>query len=199
MSDVAARPEFRFGRTVVSVVTGDLLGQGAEAIVVAANSRGVLGPLATPGLTSLRSLGGSEIERAAMALAPLDLGSAVVTGAAGLEERGIRAVIHAVVHPALGERARVEDVRRAAPALLQAASRGGLRVVAMPLLGVESLAVKADMEAMAVALVNELVGSMRRSMPRVDRLTIVCRFTEQADVVEAALARARERRWIRVP
>ena len=199
MSEVAARPEFRFGRTVVSVVTGDLLGQGAEAIVVAANRRGVLGPLATPGLTTLRSLGGSEIERAAMAFAPLDLGTAVVTGAAGLEERGIRAVIHAVVHPALGERARVEDVRRAAPAVLQAASRHGLRSVAMPLLGVESVAVKPDVEVMATALVDELVGSMRRSMPRVDRLTVVCRFTEQADVVEAALARARERRWIRVP
>jgi O-acetyl-ADP-ribose deacetylase (regulator of RNase III) len=199
VSDVVAKPEFRFGRTVVSVTTGDLLGQGAEAIVVAANRRGVLGPLATPGLTSLRSLGGSEIERAAMALAPLDLGSAVVTGAAGLEERGIRAVIHAVVHPVLGERARIEDVRRVAPALLEAASRNGLHTIAMPLLGVESLAMKSDLEAMATALVDELVGSMRRSMPRVDRLTIVCRFTEQAAVVEAALARARERVWIRVP
>jgi O-acetyl-ADP-ribose deacetylase (regulator of RNase III) len=198
VSDVAAKPEFRFGRTVVAVVVGDLLGQGTEAIVVAANRRGVLGPLATPGLTGLRSLGGSEIEREAMASGPLELGTTVVTGAAGLEELGIRAVIHAVVHPALGERARVEDVRRAAPALLQAASRARLRTVAMPLLGVESLAARPDIEAMVAALVEELVASLRRSMPRVDRLTIVCRFTEQAEIVEAALRRARERRWIRV-
>ena len=116
VNEVDGRPAFRFGRTIVSVAVGDLLGQEAEVIVVAANRRGVLGPLATPGLSGLRSLGGSEIEREAMSLAPLDLGTAIVTGASGLEERGIRAVVHAVVHPALGERARIEDVRRAVPA-----------------------------------------------------------------------------------
>ena len=199
MNEVEASPEFRFGRTVVSVTVGDLLSQDAEAIVVAANRRGVLGPLATPGLSGLRSLGGSEIEREAMSLAPLDLGTAVVTGASGLEERGIRAVIHAVVHPALGERARVEHVRRAVPAALAAGSMSRLRTVAMPLLGVESLAVKTDVDAMVAALVEELVGSLRRSIPKLDRLTIVCRFAEHADSVEAALARARERVWTRVP
>jgi O-acetyl-ADP-ribose deacetylase len=199
MNEVEASPEFRFGRTVVSVTVGDLLGQEAEAIVVAANRRGVLGPLATPGLSGLRTLGGSEIEREAMSLAPLDLGTAVVTGASGLEERGIRAVIHAVVHPALGERARIEDVRRAVPAALAAGSMSRLRTVAMPLLGVESLAAKTDVDAMVAALVEELVGSLRRSIPKLDRLTIVCRFTEHADSVEAALSRARERVWTRVP
>ena len=116
MNEVDDRPAFRFGRTIVSVAVGDLLGQKAEVIVVAANRRGVLGPLATPGLSGLRSLGGSEIEREAMSLAPLELGMAVMTAAPGLEERGIRAVVHAVIHPALGERARIEDVRRAVPA-----------------------------------------------------------------------------------
>lgn len=199
MSEVAAKPEFRFGRTVVSVALGDLLSQDAEAIVVAANRRGVLGPLATPGLTGLRSLGGSEIEREAMAHAPLDLGTAVVTGASGLEERGIKAVVHAVVHPALGERARIEHVRRAVPAILQTASRSKLRTLAMPLLGVESLAAKADVDAMVATLVDELVAGLRRSMPRVDRVTIVCRFSEHASTVESALARARERVWLRLP
>jgi O-acetyl-ADP-ribose deacetylase (regulator of RNase III) len=198
VSEAASRPEFRFSRTVVAVAVGDVLGQGAEAIVVAANRRGVLGPLATPGLSGLRSLGGSEIEREAMALAPFDLGTAVLTGASGLEERGIQGVIHAVVHPALGERARIEDVRRAVPAALHVASGARLRTVAMPLLGVESLAAKADVDAMVVALVEELVGSLRRSVPRVDRVTVVCRFSEQAETVEAALARARERVWTRV-
>jgi O-acetyl-ADP-ribose deacetylase (regulator of RNase III) len=160
-------------------------------IVVAANRRGVLGPLATPGLSGLRSLGGSEIEREAMSLAPLDLGTAVVTGASGLEERGIRAVVHAVVHPALGERARIEDVRRAVPAALTAVSKSPL--------GVESLAAKADVDAMVAAVVDELVGSLRRSIRRLDRLTIVCRFVEHAETVEAALAKARERVWTRVP
>jgi O-acetyl-ADP-ribose deacetylase len=193
------RPGFRFGRTIVSVAVGDLLGQEAELIVVAANRRGVLGPLATPGLSGLRSLGGSDIEREAMSLAPLELGTAVMTGASGLEERGIRAVVHAVIHPALGERARIEDVRRAVPAALTQASQSRLRTLAMPLLGVESLAAKADVDAMVAAVVDELVGSLRRTMPRVDRVTIVCRFAEHADAVEAALAKARERVWTRVP
>ena len=199
VNEVDDRPAFRFGRTIVSVAVGDLLGQEAEVIVVAANRRGVLGPLATPGLSGLRSLGGSEIEREAMSLAPLELGTAVMTGASGLEERGIRAVVHAVIHPALGERARIEDVRRAVPAALTAASQSRLRTVAMPLLGVESLAAKADVDAMVAAVVDELVGSLRRAIPRLDRLTIVCRFDEHADTVEAALAKARERVWTRVP
>ncbi len=199
MSEVEARPVFRFGRTVVQVTTGDILGQDAEAIVVAANRRGVLGPLATPGLTGLRSLGGSAIEREAMASAPLDLGTAVVTGASGLEERGIRAVVHAVVHPALGERGRIEHVRRAVPAAMIAASRHKLRSLAMPLLGVESLAARADVEAMTTALVEEMVGSLRRSIVRLDRVVIVCRFDEQVAVVEQALTRARERVWIPAP
>ena len=49
MNEVEANPEFRFGRTVVAVAVGDFLGQETEAIMVAANRRGVLGPLATPG------------------------------------------------------------------------------------------------------------------------------------------------------
>jgi O-acetyl-ADP-ribose deacetylase (regulator of RNase III) len=193
------RPGYRFGRTIVAVTTGDLLAQDAEAIVIAANRRGVMGALASPGLSGLRSLGGSEIEREAMQLAPLNLGTAIVTGASGLEERGIRAVIHAVVHPALGERARVEHVRRAVPVAMLAASRHRLRSIAMPLLGVEALASRADVETMATALVEELVGSLRRNVPRLDTVIIVCRFTEHEVTVEAALARARERHWTRIP
>jgi O-acetyl-ADP-ribose deacetylase (regulator of RNase III) len=199
VSEIASRSEFRFGRTIVAAVVGDVLGQEAEAIVVAANRRGVLGPLATPGISGLRSLGGSEIERQAMAIAPLDLGTALLTAASGLEERGIRGVIHAVIHPALGERARIEHVRRAVPQVLLVASCNRLRSIAMPLLGVESLAARSDVDAMAAALVDELVATLRRSLPRLDRVTIVCRFSEQADTVEIALARARERVWTRVP
>lgn len=199
MSDDASRPEFRFGRTIVAAAVGDVLGQEAEAIVVAANRRGVLGPLATPGISGLRSLGGSEIERQAMAHAPLDLGTAILTDALGLQERGIRGVIHAVIHPALGERARIEHVRRAVPQVLLVASRNHLRTIALPLLGVESLAAKGEVDAMAATLVEELVAALRRSLPRLDRVTIVCRFDEQADIVESALTRGRERAWTRVP
>lgn len=199
MSESNGRPEFRFGRTVVAVAIGDLLSQDAEGIVFAANRRGVMGSLAIPGLSGLRSLGGSDIEREAMALAPLDLGSAIVTGPGGLAERGARAVIHAVIHPALGERARTEHVRRAVPAALLAASRSQVRSLAMPLLGVESLAARTDIEPMVEAMVLELVGVLRRSVPRLDRVTIVCRFADHAEVATTALTNARARVWTRNP
>lgn len=189
--------EFPFGRTVVTVAVGDLLAQGAEMIVLPANRRGVLGALATPGLSGLRSLGGSEIERAAMALAPLDLGTAVLTGAAGLSERGVAAVIHAAVHPSLGERARPEYVRRAVPAILNIASAAPHYTLALPLLGVESSDSSDDTQAAITTLVNELIAALRRSYPRIDRITITCRFETQALQVRQALWLARERSWTR--
>lgn len=198
VSEVDDRPTFRFGRTLVTATLGDLLSQDVEAVVLAANCRGVLGPLATPGLTSLRTLGGSVIEREAMAQAPLDLGTVVVTGATGLEERGVRGIVHAVVHPALGERARIEHVRRAVPAALVAASNARLRTLALPLLGVESRTTTPDLEALVAVIVDEMVGSLRRAEPRLDRVVMVCRFPEEMETVENALARARERVWIAI-
>ena len=195
MNEARLPVEFPFGRTVVTVAVGDLLAQGAEMIVLPANRRGVLGALATPGLIGLRSLGGSEIEREAMAQAPLDLGTAVITGAAGLSQRGVAAVIHAAVHPALGERARPEYVRRAVPAILNVASAAPHFTLALPLLGVDSAASPDDTQAAIATLVNELIAAMRRSFPRIDRITITCRFASQAVLVRQALQNARERSW----
>lgn len=197
MNESRLPTEFPFGRTLVTVAVGDLLAQGAEMIVLPANRRGVLGPLATPGLNGLRSLGGSEIEREAMARAPLDLGTAVMTGAAGLSELGVAAVIHAVVHPALGERARPEYVRRAIPAILGVASTAPHYTLALPLLGVDSAASADETQAAITTLVNELIAAMRRSYPRIDRITITCRFESQALLVRQALLQARERSWTR--
>lgn len=187
----------RFGRTEVVPVVGDLLGQGTEAVVFPANRRGVMGAISTPGIVGLRSLGGSEIERQAMADAPHELGAAVVTGAPGLEPNGIAWVVHAVVHRALGEPARIEDVRRATAAAVIAADRVRARTLAMPLLGVESAAGRADPEPFVKAIVDELVAALRRSTLRFDRVVIACRFSAHADAVRIALERARERSWVR--
>ncbi len=160
MNEARLPVEFPFGRTVVAVTVGDLLAQGAEMIVLPANRRGVLGALATPGLNGLRSLGGSEIEREAMALAPLDLGTAVLTGAAGLSERGVAAIIHAAVHPSLGERARPEYVRRVVPAILNVASAAPYYTLALPLLGVDAAASPDDTQTGITTLVNELIAAV---------------------------------------
>ncbi|HEU0114184.1 MAG TPA: macro domain-containing protein, partial [Thermomicrobiales bacterium] len=184
-----------FGRTLIVAVAGDVLRQDVEAIVVAANTRGVLGALYAPGLVGLRSLGGSEIEREAMVQAPLDLGAAIVTGAAGLEPRQIAAVIHAVVHQSLGDVARIDHVRRAVGATLIAADRARLRSLAMPLLGAE--ADRLDADAFIAAIVEALVAALRRSTLRLDRIVIACRFDELALVTRTAVRRARERAWPR--
>ncbi len=185
----------RFGRTWVLAVVGDLLEQPVEAIVYPANRRGVMGALPGPGFVGFRSLGGSEIEREAMAHAPLDLGTALVTSAPGLEERGISAVIHAVVHRALGEAPRAEDVRRAIAAIVAAIDRDRLHSVAIPLLGVEGAAVRDEPEPVITAIVDELIGCLRRMPARLDLIVIACRFQDHAALVRTALARARERLW----
>jgi O-acetyl-ADP-ribose deacetylase (regulator of RNase III) len=187
----------RFGRTVVFAVVGDLLDQGAEGVVFPANRRGVMGAVSTPGVVGRRPLGGSAIEREAMTQAPLELGTAIVTGAAGLESRGVRHVVHAVVHRALGEPARVEDVRRAVVATLNACDRARLKTLALPLLGVDSGSGLTDPEPFVDALVEETVAAVRRSSPRLDRITVVCRFQDHVDATVTAFARARERTWIR--
>lgn len=186
----------RFGRTWVVAVVGDLLEQPVEAIVYPANRRGVMGALPGPGFAGFRSLGGSEIEREAMAQAPLDLGTAVVTRAPGLEQRGISAVIHAVVHRALGEAPRAEDVRRAITAIVAVIDRDRLHSVAIPLLGVEGAAVRDQPEPVIAALVDELIGCLRRLPARLDLIVIACRFQDHATLVRAALVRAHERLWV---
>lgn len=185
----------RFGRTLVVPLVGDLLDQGAEGVVFPANRRGVMGAISTPGLIGLRSLGGSEIEREAMAQAPLELGTAVLTKATGLESRNVRQIVHAIVHRALGEPARVEDVRRAVAAALQVAEAARLRTLALPPLGVDPSAVRGDADPFVAALVEELVAALRRSQLRFERITIACRFQDHADAVRAALQTARERSW----
>ena len=199
MQDEPARSEraagVRFGRTLIVVVAGDVLLQDTDGVVVAANTRGVMGSVSAPSAVGLRTLGGSEIEREAMAHAPLDLGTAIVTGAAGLERRNIAAVIHAVVHRSLGDAARIDHVRRAVGAALIAADRARVRTIAMPLLGVE--ADRGDAGAFITTIVDELVAALRRSTLRLDRVVIACRFEEQAAATQAAVLRARERAWPR--
>lgn len=201
MAEQMLHPEpagaIRFGRTMVVAVIGDLLDQGAEGVVFPANRRGVMGAVSSPGLVGLRSLGGSEIEREAMAQAPLELGAAILTGAKGLESRGVRHVVHAVVHRTLGEPARTEDIRRAMAATLLVADGARLKTLAIPLLGVDSGSGLIDPEPFVDALVDETVATVRRSSPRLDRITVTCRFQDHVDATLKAFGRARERAWIR--
>lgn len=196
-NDVYDATGVRFGRTEVLVAVGDLLDQNAEGIVFPANQRGVMGAITTPGLASLRSLGGSEIEREAMIQGPLELGTAIVTNAPGLESRGVIKVIHAVVQRSLGEPVRIEHIRRAASAALIAANQARVRTLAIPLLGVDSSAGRANPGTFVNPLIEETVAALRRSTLRLDRVIIVCRFQDHAKLALEALIQARQRSWTR--
>jgi O-acetyl-ADP-ribose deacetylase (regulator of RNase III) len=194
--DLFQNPDaIRFGRTAVISVVGDILSQEADAVVFPANRRGVMGAISTPGLVGLRSLGGSEIEREAMARAPLELGTAVVTSAPGLESRGVRTVIHAVVHRALGDPARIEDVRRGVASTLVAADGARARVIAMPPLGVDSGVGRTNPGPFFDALVEETVAALRRSTLRLDGVVIACRFSDHAEAIRTRFAQTRDRTW----
>src|SRR4030042_591105 len=95
-----------FGRGDVSVVVGDLTEEGTDAIVNAANSAlahggGVAGAIVRKG--------GAEIQRESLEVAPVPVGSAVVTGAGRLP---CRWVIHAGGPGWGGWRVIVEEVAR---------------------------------------------------------------------------------------
>jgi len=115
-------------RTRVEVVEGDITVQAADAIVNAANNElwmgaGVAG--------AIKTRGGAEIEREAMAKGPIRVGEAVATGAGRL---AARYVIHAAV---MGQDLRTDAalVRDATASALAVAARLGLTSIAFPALG----------------------------------------------------------------
>src|SRR3954469_18203245 len=158
MTDSEPSNEVRFGRAVVRVTAGELIEQPVEAIVYAANSRGVMG--AGPA-GAVRSAGGPEIEREVMAAAPLNLGTVFVTGAGKLDQRGIQAVLHAVVAPHLGDPVEIDDVRRALGAALRAVEIRKFRSIAIPLLGLRAEATNDERQDTVDTIVEELVSHFR--------------------------------------
>jgi O-acetyl-ADP-ribose deacetylase (regulator of RNase III) len=112
----------------IQVVAGDITDQDTAAVVNAANNHlwmggGVAG--------ALKKRGGETIETEAVALGPIEVGSAVITGA------GTLAAIH-VIHAALmGQDLHTDEskVRAATRAALALASRHGIESVSLPALG----------------------------------------------------------------
>jgi O-acetyl-ADP-ribose deacetylase (regulator of RNase III) len=112
----------------LEVREGDIATVEADAVANAANDRlwmgaGVAG--------ALKRAGGEEIEREAMALGPIPLGSAVATTAGKL---AARRVIHGAV---MGQDLRTDGelVRRTTRACLEVADELGCRSLALPAFG----------------------------------------------------------------
>ncbi len=190
-SDQQAGDAVRFGRTVVRAVEGRLVEQAADAIAIAANARGVLG------MGGIRLVAGADVEREAMAAAPLAIGSAILTGPGLLGERGLRGILHCVVSDMLGGNARSDDVRRALLAALRLAEEHRFTSLALPLIGAGRGTTASEDLAMpsAALVVEEIVAHLRRVSSRIERITIMVRTADEAGMVSDVLHLAREQAW----
>lgn len=196
MAEATSTAGVRFGRTILTAVTGDLAAQPVAALVQAANRRGLMGT----GLAgSLRLACGPEVEREAMEQAPLPLGGAIATTAGRLTERGVVLILHAVISNELGGASRPDIIGQAVGAALHLADERRLRSVAMPVIGSGTGPGQVPPATAIATIVAEAVAVIRRSRPRLDRLVFVSRSTEDVATFTDVIALARERLWIRTP
>lgn len=184
--------EVRFGRTLIDVVAGELVDQPVQAIICAANSRGVMG--AGPA-GALRTAAGAEVERELMSQAPIDIGSAAATSPGHLGERGVEILLHASFTPTIGERAAPQAILRAFDAALKIAIEHKLRTLALPLLGVSADDSAIERRGLAEGLVDVLVKRLRQRGTRLERVLFVVRFEDDREMLASVVQRARERLW----
>lgn len=179
----------RFGRARLIASSRPILEHEVSSIVSPANRRGVMG-VGIAG--AIRTAGGIEIEREAMAQAPLGLGTAVATSAGLLEQRGVTIIIHAVVSDALGSPTRADIVRHATIAALRIADANRVKSIAMPPLG--SGVASFDLTgAMVFALmIEEIVAHLRRFTSRLERVVLVCRDDREVREISNIMRAARE-------
>lgn len=177
---------------MLHVAVGELVDQPVQAIVHPASSRGVMG--GGPA-RSVRSAAGEDVEREAMAHAPIDLGAVVLTNSGRLASRGIEIIVHAAIVPTLGDTSDLLDVRRAMVATLRALDERRIRSLALPLIGVSAEAPAAERAATAEALVDDIVAHLRRPGAKLERIVFVTRFDDDLGMLEDVIKRARGRSW----
>lgn len=184
--------EARFGRMRIVTTLGETVDLPVQAVIYPANSRGVMG---TGAISAVRSSAGLDVEREAMSHAPIETGTAIATASGRLADRGIEAIIHAVVAEQLGQRIERSIMRRAIGSALQLADERRLRTVAMPLMGIGADDRLDARTLMIETLVDESVAHARRSTTHIEQLTITARFEDDLPILAKVLAHMRERRW----
>ncbi|HWV23411.1 MAG TPA: macro domain-containing protein [Thermomicrobiales bacterium] len=191
-NNLLQEPGVRFGRTLVIPSAEPIFEHRLDAIATPANRRGVMG-VGVSG--QIRIHGGTEIEREAMALAPLTMGSAVVTSAGKLAEQGTRAIIHAVISDALGTPTREHIIREATMSTLAAADRQRFRSLVLPPLGNGPGIGRYGSDAVLIIMSEEVVAHLRRFTSRLERIVLVCHDAREVRDLEHALIEARRQWW----
>jgi O-acetyl-ADP-ribose deacetylase (regulator of RNase III) len=132
--------EKRVSGKLIRVVAGDITEQGADAIVYYARPDLQLGS----GFgTMIAGRGGGKIQEELDALAPAEIGQAVVTGAGRLE---LMYIIHAV-GPAFQEPDTEDKLARTVKASFEQATSKGVKKLALPQMGVGFYGIPRDVAA----------------------------------------------------
>jgi O-acetyl-ADP-ribose deacetylase (regulator of RNase III) len=113
-----------------TVVQGDIAAQSADALV---NAAGTSLKMGSGVAGALRRAGGPELDEAAVAQGPVDLGAVAVTDAYDLDADY---VVHAAAMPHYGDgQATAESIRDATRNALDAADERGCESLVVPALG----------------------------------------------------------------
>jgi O-acetyl-ADP-ribose deacetylase (regulator of RNase III) len=183
-----------FGRTSLEAVFGEVIDQPVESIVYLANTRGMM---EAGSANSIRMVGGKDVEREAMALAPHRLGSVYLTGSGRLRElRKIELVFHVVLSNMLGEAPRRELVPRAIDDLLTAAEQRRIRTIAIPVIGAGTDANEEERQVAVDVMIEAIVSWLRRRSARLERIVLVARFPDDLPLLESAIETARRKIWV---
>jgi O-acetyl-ADP-ribose deacetylase (regulator of RNase III) len=183
-----------FGRTSVEAVVGETIDQGVEAIVYLANARGMM---EAGSASSIRLVGGKDVEREAMVLAPHRLGSIFMTGSGRLRaSHRIDLIFHIVLANMLGESPRRDVVPKAIDDLLTMAEQRRIRTIAIPVIGAATDSSEGEREAAIDAMVEAVVAWLRRRTARIERIVIVARFPDDQPLIENAIDTARRKIWV---
>lgn len=118
-----------------------------------------------------------------------------MTSSGRLADRGVEAIIHAVVVEQLGQRIERPTLRRAIASALRLADERRYRTVAMPLMGIAADDTPEARTQMIEAQVDEAVAHARRSTTRIEQLIIAARFEDDLPILAGVLEETREHRW----
>jgi len=163
----------------IAALTGDITQQKVDAVVNPANSKGIMGGGAA---LAMKEAGGEQIEKDAVANAPIRLGKAIATTAGRLPARY---VFHAPTMTLPSEKANAKATDQAVSASLRLANQMGVKSVAFPGMGTGVGGVPA--EEAAAAMVNAVKFFLDFNVGRPGSLKEIV-FVDLNGDVEKALA-----------
>jgi O-acetyl-ADP-ribose deacetylase (regulator of RNase III) len=134
-ADIPRSVSVAFGGCRVIVQVGDLLAPALQVEAIASSDDNYFS-MAGGVSAAILAACGPEVRDAAQARSPVRAGEVVVTGAGALEQRGVRALLHAAVVDLDADIAlQPENIGRVVAACLRAAEQHRLRSVALPAFG----------------------------------------------------------------